>query len=66
MSRFQELQELVAGFEKDFIKFYEKGNKSAGTRIRKSMNELKKKAQEIRKEIQEIKASQAADKPGPM
>jgi uncharacterized coiled-coil DUF342 family protein len=42
-------------YEKDFIKFYEKGNKSAGTRVRKEMNELKKKAQEIRKEIQEIK-----------
>ncbi len=63
MSRFQELQELVASFEKDFIKFYDKGNKSAGTRIRKSMNELKKKAQEVRKEVQEIKAQQVANKP---
>jgi cytochrome c556 len=65
MNRFQELQELVASFEKDFIKFYEKGNKSAGTRIRKSMNELKRKAQEIRKEIQEIKAQQQAQKEQP-
>lgn len=55
MSRFTELRDLLATFEKDFIKFYEKGNKSAGTRVRKHMNELKKKAQEIRKEIQEIK-----------
>lgn len=61
MNRFQELQELVASFEKDFVKFYEKGNKSAGTRIRKSMNELKRKAQDIRKEIQEIKAAQQAE-----
>ena len=38
------------------MKFYEKGNKSAGTRVRKNMNELKRKAQEIRKEVQEIKA----------
>jgi cytochrome c556 len=65
MNRFQELQELVASFEKDFIKFYEKGNKSAGTRIRKSMNELKRKAQEIRKEIQEIKAQQQTQKEQP-
>jgi cytochrome c556 len=64
MSRFQELQDLVATFEKDFIKFYDKGNKSAGTRIRKSMNELKRKAQEIRKEIQEIKAAQQGDQGG--
>lgn len=56
MSRFTELQELMSSFEKDFIKFYEKGNKSAGTRVRKDMNDLKRKAQEIRKEIQEIKA----------
>lgn len=61
VSRFQELKDLLATFEKDFIKFYEKGNKSAGTRVRKSMNDLKRKAQEIRKEVQEIKA-QATDK----
>ena len=56
MNRLQEIKDLVASFEKDFVKFYEKGNKSAGTRVRKQMNELKKKAQEIRKEVQEIKA----------
>jgi hypothetical protein len=55
MSRFTEIKDLLVSFEKDFIKFYEKGNKSAGTRVRKEMNELKKKAQEIRKEIQDIK-----------
>jgi hypothetical protein len=55
MSRFTEVRDLLNTFEKDFIKFYEKGNKSAGTRVRKEMNELKKKAQEIRKEIQEMK-----------
>lgn len=56
MNRLQELRDLLNTFEKDFVKFYEKGNKSAGTRVRKHMNELKKKAQEIRKEIQEVKA----------
>jgi len=55
MSRFTEIRDLLNSFEKDFIKFYEKGNKSAGTRVRKEMNELKKKAQEVRKEIQDIK-----------
>ena len=57
MNRFSELREMVGTFEKDFIKFYEKGNKSAGTRVRKHMNELKKKAQEIRKEVQEMKST---------
>ncbi len=55
MSRFTELRDLLNSYEKDFVKFYEKGNKSAGTRVRKEMNELKKKAQEIRKEVQDIK-----------
>jgi hypothetical protein len=65
MDRLQELKDLVASFEKDFVKFYEKGNKSAGTRVRKHMNELKRKAQDIRKEIQEVKAqSKVADAPG--
>ena len=57
MNRYQELKDLVSTFEKDFVKFFERGNKSAGTRVRKSMNELKRKAQEIRKEVQERKAS---------
>jgi len=57
MSRFTELRDLLGSFEKDFVKFYEKGNKSAGTRVRKHMNELRRKAQEIRKEVQEIKAT---------
>jgi len=55
MSRFTELKDLLGTFEKDFIKFYEKGNKSAGTRVRKHMNDLRRKAQDVRKEIQEIK-----------
>ncbi|MDP4198425.1 MAG: histone H1 [Bacteroidota bacterium] len=58
MSRFKELQDLLASFEKDFEKFYDKGNKSAGTRIRKAMNDMKRKAQEIRKEVQEMKTKE--------
>jgi len=42
-------------------KFYEKGNKAAGTRARKSLQELKKVAQEIRLEIQEWKNSGKVD-----
>ena len=55
MSRYSEIIELVQSFEKDFVKFYEKGNTSAGTRVRKHMNELKKKAQDVRKEVQQLK-----------
>jgi len=55
MDRHQELLDLIESFRKDFEKFYVKGNKSAGTRVRKHMAALKRKAQEIRNEIQEIK-----------
>ena len=65
MGRLQELRNLLDTFEKDFVKFYDKGNKSAGTRVRKHMNDLKRKAQEIRKEVQEIKAQAKADEPTP-
>ncbi len=53
--RLQEILDLVASFEKDFDKFYTKGNKSAGTRVRKHMADLKRKAQEVRNEVQSIK-----------
>ncbi|MDX1547498.1 MAG: histone H1 [Rhodothermales bacterium] len=54
--RFAELKEFVDGLEEDFNKFYDKGNKAAGTRVRKGMQELKTLAQDIRVEIQEKKA----------
>jgi hypothetical protein len=63
MNRFQELVDLVQSFQKDFEKFYVKGNKSAGVRVRKHMATLKRKAQEVRNEIQEIK-SKMVDEPG--
>lgn len=55
MNRHQELLDLIQTFQKDFEKFYEKKNKSAGTRVRKHMATLKRKAQEIRNEVQEVK-----------
>lgn len=55
MSRFSELKQFVESLEDDFTKFYEKGNKAAGTRVRKAMQDLKQKAQEIRAEVQEKK-----------
>ncbi len=51
MSHYNKLQDLVAGMEADFAKFYEKGNKAAGTRIRKGMQDLKNMAQDIRKDV---------------
>jgi len=51
MSHYNKLSELVAEMEADFVKFYEKGNKAAGTRIRKGMQDLKNMAQDIRKDV---------------
>lgn len=55
MSRLNEVKNLMAGLEEDLVKFYDKGNKAAGTRARKQLQDLKKLAQDIRVEIQNIK-----------
>ena len=56
--RYEELKSLIEAQEEDLTKFYEKGNKAAGTRVRKGMQALKKKAQEVRVEIQDIKKNE--------
>lgn len=53
--RYTELTDVLEGAEEDLMKFYEKGNKAAGTRARKHLMELKKLAHEVRQEIQDIK-----------
>lgn len=57
MSRIDEVKELVDQLEPDLNKFYEKGNKAAGTRARNTLQDMKKLAQEIRVEIQDMKNS---------
>lgn len=59
MSKFNELKSFVDGLERDFQQFYEKGNKAAGTRVRKAMQELKQMAQDIRTEVQDKKNTAA-------
>ena len=54
---FKELKSIIDEAEADIEKFYDKGNKAAGTRIRKAMQDLKQKAQDIRVEIQEKKGT---------
>lgn len=55
MSRYDELKSKVDDLADDFQKFYAKGNKAAGTRVRKAMQELKQFAQEVRTEVQNMK-----------
>ena len=55
VARYAELQALVAGMAADFEKFFNGGNKAAGTRVRNAMQELKTFAQTVRNEVSAIK-----------
>lgn len=59
VSRYNELLQLVANMKADFEKFYNDGNKAAGTRVRGAMQELKTFAQTVRNEVTEIKNAPA-------
>lgn len=54
-NHYDDLKEMLENSEDDFKKFYDKNNKAAGTRIRKTMQEIKAKAQDIRNDVQEKK-----------
>jgi hypothetical protein len=42
--------------KEDFEKFFIRGNRTAGTRIRKMMQEIKKMSQEVRTDVQDYKS----------
>jgi len=54
---FDELQNAINDCQTDVTKFVE-GNNSAGTRVRKAMQNVKSLAQEVRVEVQEQKNKQ--------
>ncbi len=60
MKRFEEIRDLLMSLEGDFVKFYDKQNQAAGTRVRKGMQDIKNLSQEIRIEVQDIKNKEAA------
>jgi hypothetical protein len=55
MELYEQLKNLVATLEDDFSKFYEKGNKAAGTRVRKGCQDVKNLCQEIRVNVSDKK-----------
>lgn len=55
MNRFSEIKSMVDELEVDMEKFYSKNNKTAGTRARKILQDLKKLSQDIRVDIQNKK-----------
>mgnify|MGYP003635721717 FL=1 len=56
MENVRKIQEVLESVEGDVMKFGS-GNKSAGTRIRKAMQEIKTLAQQVRTDVQSIKSN---------
>ncbi|MDP2304356.1 MAG: histone H1 [Ignavibacteria bacterium] len=61
MGKYEQLLQQVQSLEADFVKFYEKGQAAAGTRLRKGLSDLKKLAQDIRNDVQQTKQSRKTD-----
>lgn len=57
MEEYEKLKRLVESASEDIAKA-QGGNKAAGTRVRKTMQEIKAAAQEVRKKILESRSSQ--------
>lgn len=57
MKTYNEIVALIEAAREDVDKFFVKGNKSAGTRVRKHMQDLKALAQQLRAEVQDAKKS---------
>lgn len=51
MENFKKLKELIETAEQDAVKFYNNGNKVAGTRLRAALQQSKVLAQAIRNEV---------------
>lgn len=55
--QYEELKQFVQSLETDLVKFVDKGQAAAGTRLRKGLSDLKKRAQDMRNMVQDIKTS---------
>ncbi len=51
MENFNDLKAMIASMEEDVVKFYEKGNKAAGVRVRKALQDVKTLAQAMRQDV---------------
>ena len=58
-NKFLQLKNLVISLEEDYNKFFKKGNKTAGTRIRLGLQSVKSIAQDIRKDVSDTKRQNA-------
>ena len=55
MQEYEKLKVLIAEIEMDINKA-EGGNKAAGTRVRKQMQDIKQAAQEVRNKVLELRS----------
>jgi len=64
VEEYSKLKELVEGVEEDIRKAMG-GNKAAGTRVRKVMQEIKNMAQAVRKRVLEIREAEGSSAGNP-
>jgi hypothetical protein len=64
MNKLDEMKNFIDSMQSDYEKFFEKGKNAAGTRLRKSLQELRKMAQELRNEIQKVRMERKSEKKG--
>ncbi|MBK9127438.1 MAG: histone H1 [Phycisphaerales bacterium] len=57
MEEYLKLKQLVAEIEEDVYKA-QGGNKAAGTRVRKIMQDIKNMAQDVRKKILDLRSTE--------
>jgi hypothetical protein len=55
MKEFEELKRIIESLEGDVTKFVEKGNKSAGTRLSKTMRDVINAAKSVRNKVSSMK-----------
>ena len=55
MASYTQLKSIIENTEQDADKFFNNGNKAAGTRLRKNLQQIKVLAQELRREVTQQK-----------
>ncbi len=64
MEEYEKLKQLVDDVKDDVYKAVG-GNKAAGTRVRKAMQDIKNIAQDVRKRVLDMRGPEAAQSPEP-
>jgi len=58
LDKYDKLVEIVSSLKEDYEKTFIKGNKAAGTRVRKTAQEIIKLLKEVRNDVQSMKAAE--------